>query len=224
MKVFICIGTVTIMALFLWLPIIGCAQQAKKEKIPSKKAKNKIVRVGEMQPLFVSEILDVEIPTIKQEIFDMFDESRKQQGTSLDYLEPYPRENQMFPSDARMEDFVEDNAPLTRYLKLDPLLRKQDVYLYNIDNGYWNTAEYHCRGQTAKFQTHFIVHLEVQSPKRTKVEVIQFQPNIWCGKEFYEGRHGLGWYDNIVPVSPTASDSRDLLQAIRIAIKNKQAR
>ncbi len=204
------------------LPIIACGQQRKLEKKSDKEIENKIERIILEQSSSVSETLNTDIPTIRQIVIGLFTELRKRREEEFGYFDVCAKESQIFPEDIQMQATISDNKAIADYLKLTPSDREQDLYVYNVSGDYWfTTDEYHCNGESAKFQSNFVIHLNQKNSNQTVVEIIQYLPSIWCGKEFDEqGRHGAGWINNIKRVSPTIKESKDLLKIIATAVKN----
>lgn len=225
MKILDYLSLVVVATFFILPPISGCAQQQeRKEKKPDKMDKNRIERISQEQPTTISTIMDADTPTIRHAVINRFEELQKQHKEKFGYFDVCTKDSQIFPEDIQMKAYISNNKSLANYLMLPASAREQDLYVYNVSGDYWiTTDEYHCNGEPAKFQSNFLIHLSRKRQKQTMIEIIQYQPNVWCGREFYEGRHGPGWYNNVKWVSPTKKDSQELLQAIGIAIKNKQA-
>lgn len=214
-----------VMALMLLLfSVIACAQQGKKEKKSAKKTANKIERVSSGQSLFVMETLDSGIITVKQVIIDLFASAQKHQQKKFDNFDVFNKQSEGFPNDTRLRDYSQENNSLAKYISISQSAKENDLYLCDVLHQFWESTEYTCNGRPAKFQTNFIVHLEPKGPKQTLIEIIQFQPNVWCGQEYYAGHHGLGWYNNTKWVSPTVKDSQELLEMIVGSVKNIQHR
>lgn len=215
MKTLVYLASAVIVALFILLPIISCAQQDGKEKKPIKNDGNKIERISAEQAAPIADVVKVDISTVRERITELFPDSYKQNKQSnLDSFTAFTKQHDIFPSDFQMQHFSSNNKQLAQYLNLPTVQKEYDLYLYDVMHEFWESPEYLCKGHPAKFQTNFIVHLELKEDGKTQIEIIQYQPNVWCGNEFYIGRHGPGWFDNIKWVAPTIRDSQELLQAI----------
>jgi hypothetical protein len=130
----------------------------------------------------------------------------------------------IFPDDAQLQLASPKNPSLAAYVAVNPEARKWDFYLTppvvgpadsSGNTDYYWTSEYQYRGQPVKFRSNFIIHLEPQSNMATRVSILEFQPEIWIGKEFdLLGHSGPGFYRDIRIVEPTNSDRADLLNFI----------
>lgn len=222
MKAFVYLPTSMILVLFILFSITSCTDQDEKEKAADKDAKNKIERVEPEQDTPITDVVKVGILIVRQRITELFPDSHKQNKQSyLDRFIVFTKEHDVFPSDFQMQHFASNNKQLAQYLGTPTARKENDLYLFDALGEFWESPEYLCKGQPAKFRTNFIVHLELTKGGETLIEIIQYQPNVWCGNEFYIGRHGPGSYDNIKWVSPTIKESRELLQFIVNKVKDK---
>ncbi|HWX42702.1 MAG TPA: hypothetical protein VN345_16235 [Blastocatellia bacterium] len=130
-----------------------------------------------------------------------------------------------FPDDYQLKAFSKDNPPLAEYVALDASARKQDFYVTppyaaaEVTAGstdyYWE-SEYYYNDKPAKFRCKFIIHLEPQGGSSTRIDVIEFQPEIWVGRKFdVLGHGGPGYYHDIRFVEPTTKDRIELLDYLK---------
>jgi hypothetical protein len=134
-----------------------------------------------------------------------------------------PAGDPRFPDDYQLKAFSKDNPPLAEYVALDASARKQDFYLTppyaaaEVTAGsadyYWE-SEYYYNDKPAKCK--FIIHLEPQGGSSTRIEIIEFQPEIWVGRKFdVLGHGGPSYYHDIRFVEPTTQDRIDLLDYLK---------
>jgi hypothetical protein len=43
---------------------------------------------------------------------------------------------------------------------------------------YWD-SEYYCNDRPAKFRSQFVIHIQPQGITSTRIDVIEFQPEVW---------------------------------------------
>src|SRR5215471_8436436 len=136
-----------------------------------------------------------------------------------------PAGDPRFPDDYQLKAFSKDNPPLKEYVALDASARKHDFYITppyatnEVSAGstdyYWE-SEYHYNDQPAKFRSKFIIHLEPQGDSKTRIDIIEFQPEIWVGRKFdVLGHGGPGYYHDIRFVEPTTQDRIELLDYLK---------
>lgn len=208
--------------LFLVLFAAACPQEGRKRNDAGKKSENKIERVVTAKSLFVTATVDADVSAVRQVVTEYFVGSGKRWQKKFDNIVAHTKQAGGFPENDRLEhdsQNLSDNKPLVDYLKLPPNVRENDLFLYDVLHNFWESPDYHCDGQPAKFRTDFIVHLERTGEKGARIEIIQFQPSVLCGEVFLFERHGPGWFKNMKWVSPTVKDSEDLLGTIIDAVK-----
>jgi hypothetical protein len=135
-----------------------------------------------------------------------------------------------FPDDYQLNAFSRDNPSLREYLSIDPSSRKCDLYVIppyatpeaaaESTDYYWR-SEYYYNDQPARFRSKFIVHLSSPGRQLTRLDVIEFQPQIWVGKDFHIfGHAGPGFYDDVRFVGPTAKDRFELLDYLKSVLED----
>lgn len=123
----------------------------------------------------------------------------------------------MFPSDEEIllnrgaDSFVES------YVRIPPQRRTRDLYL-NEPTGdtYW-ASEYFYKEKPAQFRCGFLIHLEPAGQDETRVEIFEYQPEIWAGEYLGLSAHAIGpvLLHDIRPVAATTADRRALLAVIQ---------
>jgi hypothetical protein len=135
------------------------------------------------------------------------------------YFFLWNRKDSIFPDDIQLGFHVHQDPALRRYSELPADARSTDFYLYEPSGDYYWNSEYFSNGAPAKFRCAFIIHLEPLGSTKTKVEVLEYLPEIWVGKVFDPmGHSGPGFYYDIREVGPTAADRTELLEIIRHAV------
>jgi hypothetical protein len=125
----------------------------------------------------------------------------------------------LFPTDEEihldrgMDSFVE------RYTRVPSDLRMRDLYLYEPSGDYYWDSEYFYRNQPAKFRCSFLIHLEPAGESSTKVEVFEYQPEIWVGEYLGLSAHAVlpGMLYDIRFVEATTTDRNEVLKMIQAA-------
>jgi hypothetical protein len=122
----------------------------------------------------------------------------------------------LFPTDEQIllnhgvDSFVE------RYVRLPPELRTRDLYLYEPSgDDYWD-SEYFYNGQPARFRCSFLIHLEPAGTSSTKVEIFEYQPEIWVGEYLGLSAHAVlpTMLHDIRSVEATTTDRKAVLTMI----------
>lgn len=135
------------------------------------------------------------------------------------FLFLWNHKDSIFPDDVQLGFHVRQDPALRRYSELAASARSADFYLYEPSGDYYWNSEYFSKGAPAKFRCAFIIHLEPLGSTTTKVEVLEYLPEIWVGKVFDPmGHSGPGFYYDIREVGPTAADRTELLEIIRRAV------
>jgi len=138
------------------------------------------------------------------------------QGTHYEGFHVFSAADQIFPDAFQLRAFAGSDPELERYVNLPDSARKNDFYLATFLDTYWPST-YFYNGAPAKFTCKFILHLE-PAGNRTKVQVFEYQPEIWVGEEFVMlGHHGPDFYYDIRFVEPTAQDRIQLLDRLTSA-------
>jgi hypothetical protein len=125
----------------------------------------------------------------------------------------------LFPSDEEIlldrgvDSFVE------RYVRVPVERRTQDFYLYEPSGDYYWESEYFYKGQPAHFRCSFLIHLEPADTSGTKVEVFEYQPEIWVGEYLGLSAHAIlpTMLHDIRPVEATTADRKAVLAIIERA-------
>lgn len=127
------------------------------------------------------------------------------------------------PDDFTLRHGAVDDPAMDRYLALDPSRRADDLYLYQPVARRW-TSEYRTRGEPVEFSCQFVLHLEPVGEDRTRIEVIEFQPQVWAGKKWAFTAHGVGFgkVSDIRRVPPTTRDRVKLLERITAALGGQE--
>jgi hypothetical protein len=94
------------------------------------------------------------------------------------------------PDDEILLDRGEDSF-VRRYVAIAPELRRNDFYLHDVTGDEYWPSEYLYRGQPAKFRCSFFIHLEPASGSQTRLEVFEYQPEIWVGEKFAMSAHAI---------------------------------
>jgi hypothetical protein len=128
----------------------------------------------------------------------------------------------LFPSDGQILLNGNTDAFLRSYAKLPIEQRARDFYLYEPSGDYYWYSEYQYGGRPAKFRCAFLIHLEPYGTSQTKVEILEYQPEIWVGEYFGLSAHSIfpAFLHDIRPVPSTAADRNDVLSVIKAAGEN----
>jgi hypothetical protein len=129
----------------------------------------------------------------------------------------------LFPQDELILLDRGNDEFIPRYVAIPASLRKDDLYLYEpTGDEYWS-SEYSYRGQPAKFRCSFLIHIEPAGGTATRLDIFEYQPEIWVGKRFGFSAHAIlpvRFYD-IRLVEPTTSDRVELLELIQKSVAAK---
>ncbi len=137
----------------------------------------------------------------------------------LHYLFLWNHKDSIFPDDIQLGFHVRQDPALRHYSELPASARSADFYLYEPSGDYYWNSEYFSNGAPAKFRCAFIIHLEPLGSTKTKVEVLEYLPEICVGKVFDPlGHSGPGFYYDIREVGPTEADRTELLEIVRRAV------
>jgi hypothetical protein len=126
----------------------------------------------------------------------------------------------LFPQDELIILDRGDDPFIPRYVAIAPGLRNDDLYLYEpTGDEYW-PSEYSYRGQPAKFRCSFFIHIEPASNNTTRVEIFEYQPEIWVGERFGFSAHAVlpVMFHDIRFVAPTTSDRREVLDLVQKSV------
>ncbi len=138
------------------------------------------------------------------------------QGTPYEDFQVFSATDPVFPDAFQLGAFAASDPELKGYANLPDPARKNDFYLATFLDTYWPST-YFYNGAPAKFSCKFILHLE-SAGGQTKIQVFEYQPEIWVGREFVLlGHHGPDFYYDIRFVEPTAQDRIKLLDRITSA-------
>ena len=105
---------------------------------------------------------------------------------------------------------------IPRYVGIPANLRKNDFYLYEPTGDEFWASEYSYRGQPARFRSSFLIHVEPTQTASARVEIFEYQPQIWVGERFGFSAHAVqpGTFHDIRFVEPTTSDRLEVLSLI----------
>lgn len=125
----------------------------------------------------------------------------------------------LFPKDEEIlldrgaDSFVE------RYTRIPSDLRSRDFYLYEPTGDYYWDSEYFYNSQPARFRCSFLIHLEPAGDSSTKVEVFEYQPEIWAGEYPGLSAHAVlpAMLHDIRSVEETTADRKAVLAMIQAA-------
>jgi hypothetical protein len=130
--------------------------------------------------------------------------------------------NDRIPSETQLRERSTLDASIRRYLEIDSMLRKDDLFLSEPSGDYYWHTEYYLNGESAKFKCEFIIHLEQTGSSQTKIEVLEYFPRVWAGKKFVAlGHSGPGYYQDIRDVEPTTADRVEVLKIVEKGIGNQ---
>jgi hypothetical protein len=122
----------------------------------------------------------------------------------------------LFPTDEQILLNHGVDSFVVRYARLPPELRTRDLYLYEPSgDDYWD-SEYFYNGQPARFRCSFLIHLEPAGTSSTKVEVFEYQPEIWVGEYLGLSAHAVlpTMLHDIRSVEATTTDRKAVLTMI----------
>jgi hypothetical protein len=122
----------------------------------------------------------------------------------------------LFPRDEVILLDRGNDSFIPRYVAIPASLRKDDLYLYEpTGDEYW-PSEYFYRGRPAKFRCSFFTHIEPAGDTATRVEIFEYQPEIWVGERFGLLAHAVlpGMFHDIRSVEPTTTDRLEVLSLI----------
>jgi|SRR5215469_6931269 len=105
---------------------------------------------------------------------------------------------------------------ISRYVRIPANLRKDDFYLYEPTGDEFWASEYSYRGQPARFRSSFFIHVDPTHGASARVEIFEYQPQIWIGERFGFSAQALlpGKFRDIRFVEPTTSDRLEVLSLI----------
>jgi hypothetical protein len=111
---------------------------------------------------------------------------------------------------------------LLRYASVHEERRRDDLLLNCKVGPFWPSEYRSPRGVPLPFITDFIIHLDSVSPESTRVEVIEYFPQVKAGKRFGFGHDALlpGFIDDVRSVPPTTQDRLHVLDRIRQALRS----
>ncbi len=129
-----------------------------------------------------------------------------------------------FPTQFQIESKVTNNVALGRYAKRGKEVRTRDFYV----EGPWADwhSEYLRRGKRLPFNTDFIVHLKSAEHNTTRIEVLEYAPEVTVGLDFHFcGRHLVpGISSDTRPVAPTTGDRREMLEIVLRVVEREPPR
>ncbi len=128
-------------------------------------------------------------------------------------------QHSLFPTDDQILLNRGVDSYVERYARLPSELRTQDLYLYEPSGDYYWDSEYFYNGQPAKFRCSFLIHLEPAGTSSTKVEVFEYQPEIWVGEYLGLSAHAVlpAMLHDIRSVEATTTDRKAVLTMIETA-------
>jgi hypothetical protein len=130
-------------------------------------------------------------------------------------------ESRLMPNEASLARWRALDPALDRFLALEPLRQRYDLYLFEPTGTLWWDDEYLLDGEPVEFRASYLIHLDQPAPERTRIEVIQLTPQVRLGLRWKASRHGIGLpvqaYD-IRAVAPTTADRRRLLKRIEAVL------
>ena len=107
---------------------------------------------------------------------------------------------------------MNQNVALSRYAGLGDEAWKQD---FSLKTRYKNWfSEYVKNGKPVPFRTDFLIHLEPIEEGETRIEVIEYEPEVTVGANFHLCERHLvpGVTPDTRPVAPTTKDRREMLK------------
>jgi hypothetical protein len=122
----------------------------------------------------------------------------------------------LFPQDESILLDRGNDRFVRRYVDIPASLRANDLYLYEpTGDEYW-LSEYRYRGQPAKFRCSFFIHIEPVGSASTRLEIFEYQPEIWVGERYGFSAHAVlpVMFHDIRFVEPTTIDRLELLSLV----------
>lgn len=122
------------------------------------------------------------------------------------------------PSDFDLAANTVDDPAMARYLALPAERRSDDLFLYRVRDLAW-PSEYFVGSKPAPFTCHFVLHLEAEGPRRTRLEILEYRPLVLAGKKLAPSAHvvGFNYVEDQRLVPPTTRDRVELLRRIEKA-------
>ena len=127
----------------------------------------------------------------------------------------------VFPDDFQLKTWSRRDQQIREYVGLPANRKKDDLYLFEPTGDYYWRSEYFYKGEPAKFRSSFILHLEPQANGQTRMDVMEYLPEIWVGEEFGWSAHTgplPGFFHDIRMVAPTTTDCRQVAKKIQEAL------
>jgi hypothetical protein len=97
----------------------------------------------------------------------------------------------LFPPDEDVLRNGGEDSSVRRYIAIPSELRRGDFYLHEPTGDQYWPSEYVYRGQPAKFRCSFFIHLEPTRGSHTRVEIFEYQPEIWAGEKLAMSAHAI---------------------------------
>lgn len=119
-----------------------------------------------------------------------------------------------FPNLRQMRFQMNQNVALSRYAGLGDEAWKQD---FSLKTRYKNWfSEYVKNGKPVPFRTDFLIHLEPIEEGKTRIEVIEYEPEVTVGANFHLCERHLvpGVTPGTRPVAPITKDRREMLELV----------
>jgi hypothetical protein len=147
----------------------------------------------------------------------------------------------VFPSDDEIVlDHGKDNF-IDHYVHIPAAQRAGDFYLYEPTGDYYWPSEYFYKGEPAPFRCAFLIHPEpsealpaglgaakpsIGGAVATKLEIFEYQPEIWVGQYLGLTAHGIGpvMLRDIRLVEETTADRQSLLALLQSAANTASQR
>jgi len=109
---------------------------------------------------------------------------------------------------------------MRRYVSVPEERRSADLILSCRVGSPWPSEYRSLRGAPVPFITDFIIHLDAISPEATRVEIIEYFPQVIAGTKFGFGYHALlpSFIEDVQSVAPTTTDRLHVLDQIRRAL------
>jgi hypothetical protein len=125
----------------------------------------------------------------------------------------------VFPSDETIALNRGADRLILSYISIPANLRQNDFYLYEpTGEKYWD-SEYSYKNAPAKFRCAFIIHVEPVGESGTRVEIFEFQPEVWVGEKLAWSAHSVFpvLLHDIRSVQTTTGDRLEILKLIQDA-------
>jgi len=129
----------------------------------------------------------------------------------------FPAGDAMFPADYQLRAWTANNPDLRAYLDLPAGSRSKDLYLAEVTGDYYWLSEYRYQALAVKFRCAFILHLESMDALHTRLQVLEYLPEVWAGERFGWSAHTgpvPGFFHDIRVVGPTTTDRAMVLRDI----------